>query len=199
MISRGIQNPWLFNTNYNNSNVDSYRNLWDIDNNQANTGEIEDAAVNKTIYDPSPRGFTVMRSCGFTGGTAAGNNQSQEGLIYADYVNPGASGWNPEWPAGRKMSNSNLSGGSKSVFIPAVGWRGFNSGIVSYKYYDSDDFGRGYHMYYWMASPTDTRQTNYPETPNRIQAISFHACQNLFQPRSRDCRTDAFPILCSHD
>ena len=105
-------------------------------------------------------------------------------------------------PPGRKMSVDNISlnhNRDYKVFIPAVGWRGFNSGMVSYRYFDTDAFGRGYHMYYWTASPTDERQTNYPETPNRIQAISFHACQNLFQPRSRDCRTDAFPILCAHD
>ena len=204
MISRGIQNPWLFNTNYNNSLVDSYRNLWDIDNNQANTGDIEDAAVNKTIYDPSPRGFSVIRSCGFTGGTNGGTNRDNEINIYATYVDPGASGWNPEWPAGRKMSVDNISinpNRDYKVFIPAVGWRGFNSGIVSYRYEGdaATTFGKGYNMYYWTASPTDTRQNNYPETPNRIQAASFHAASDLFHPRSRDCRTDGFPILCAHD
>lgn len=107
-------------------------------------------------------------------------------------------------PPGRKMSVDNISlnhNRDYKVFIPAVGWRGFNSGIVSYRYEGgaASSFGRGYNMYYWTASPTDTRQNNYPETPNRIQAASFHAAEDLFHPRSRDCRTDGFPILCAHD
>ena len=201
MISYGIQHPNEFNSNFENTNsggvdVDSYRNLWDGDNNSSDS----DSAVNKTVYDPSPRGFTVTRVYAYTGGVRNGEDRDEENnwigtrVIYSQYYGERDSnnGYNSEWPAGRKMTEKYDNSGY-TLWIPAIGWRGYSGGDMNYYYVDTNQYGKGFQMYYWTAGSTEARYTQ--QNLNRIQATSMHAAQDIFHARGHDCRTDGFPII----
>lgn len=186
-IGKTIQRPYLFNLNYNA--YPAYRNLWDGDYND--TGMVS-SEVRKTVYDPSPRGFTVMRYRAVTGAVSDGSNTSinTSATIYSTYYQPRSNAnYNSEWPAGRRMTyNHTNNSDTYTVFIPALGWRGWDNSQVIYKY-NNATWGIGYQIYYWTASSTDDM---YGSTH---LGSSFHSAENLFDPYTRDRRTDGFPII----
>lgn len=69
-IKENIKNPHKFNVN--NIMDNKYHNLWNADNEKL---DANDDAVIKTVYDPSPVGYTVPAPNAFTGITTTGDNE----------------------------------------------------------------------------------------------------------------------------
>ena len=107
-IGTSIQNP---NIVYSAGSVDwcstgggGYFNMWSVHN---IVNQLATTFVDKTVYDPSPVGFTVPAPCAWTGFSTA----NQVGLFSA--------GWNLSLP------------NTKTTFYPAAGIRNNGSGNLS--------------------------------------------------------------------
>ncbi len=149
-----IQNPNNFyNPGYNRDgslNAQSvyaqayaYYNLWSMNNTAAFAENVANSQpVVKTIYDPSPVGFSVPPTDAFTGFTATGvasqnkNEVNADGTIEAQAYknNFGYNFW----------TNSNKV---ETIFFPSSGYREALNGSIMMKY---GEFGE-----YWTATPND--------------------------------------------
>lgn len=112
-------------------------NLWDAGNNSTGAS---DSTVTKTIYDPSPVGFSVPNARVFTGFTTTGTNSSDATTfnVVGDFAN------------GRNfMRNSEDTVGH---FFAASGYRASYSGGL----YDVGSGG-----YYWTAVPYSAARGRY--------------------------------------
>ena len=113
-IKEYIRNPHKYNTK--NGMDDKYYNLWSTDNERT---DANDDKVIKTVYDPSPVGYTLPAPNAFTGFTTTGKEASNP----TEYnVNGGFNkGWN-------FYTKPNKQG--SIVFFPATGRRDNSSGSV---------------------------------------------------------------------
>ena len=101
---------------------EQYYNLWSTDNDRT---DANDDLVIKSVYDPSPVGYSLPASNAFTGFTTTGGNTSNP----AEYNVKGS------FDKGRYFyTKPNKQGGS--IFFPADGYRQSMTGIMSnvYKY-----------------------------------------------------------------
>ena len=127
-IKQYIRNPHTFNIK---KEMDArYNNLWNANNKSSNAN---DDVVVKTVYDPSPVGYTVPAPNAFTGFTTTGQNSNN------------ASDWNVDgsWDKGWMFYSKPGKTGSK-IFFPASGWRNNTSGELY-------DVSAG--CYHWTAGP----------------------------------------------
>ena len=114
-IKEYIRNPHKFNIKWEMDG--KYYNLWNIDNEK--TDENDDKVV-KTIYDPSPVGYSLPASNAFTGFTTTGGytNNSSEFNVQG--------GFNKGWHFYLKPNKQ-----GDTVFFPACGYRVSSAGSLS--------------------------------------------------------------------
>ena len=127
-IKEYIRNPHKFNIKWEMDG--KYYNLWNIDNEK--TDENDDKVV-KTIYDPSPVGYTVPPVRTFTGFTQTGNYTSNP----AEFNVKG--NFDKGWHFYLKPNKQ-----GDTVFFPACGYRYYSTGSLS----DVTTSG-----FYWVAGP----------------------------------------------
>ena len=113
-IKEYIRNPHKFNIKWEMDG--KYYNLWNIDNEK--TDENDDKVV-KTIYDPSPVGYTVPPVRTFTGFTQTGNYTSNP----AEYNVKG--NFDKGWHFYLKPNKQ-----GDTVFFPACGYRYYSTGSL---------------------------------------------------------------------
>ena len=130
-IKEYIRNPHKFNIKIGMDG--QYYNLWSTDNDRT---DANDDKVIKSVYDPSPVGYSLPASNAFTGFTTTGWSTRNP----AEYNVKGTwdKGW---WFCGK----ANKSGAT--TFFPASGWRHSDYGSLS---------GVTTGAYYWVAGPYST-------------------------------------------
>ena len=128
-IKEYIRNPHKFNIKQEMD--EKYYNLWSTNNDRT---DANDDVVIKTIYDPSPVGFTIPAVNAFTGVTITGDNSSNttEFNVKGNYDK----GW-------YFYTKPNKQG--NTIFFPACGGRESDSGSVSL--FDG--------TMYWVSGPDD--------------------------------------------
>ena len=130
-IKEYIKYPYKFNVN---SDMDGkYYNLWNVDNERVN---VNDDDVVKTVYDPSPVGYTVTAPNTFTVFTRSGQNSgnSSEWNVQGSFDK----GWH-------FYCKPNKQG--HTLFFPACGCRNNRSGALT----NVSTYGC-----YWAAGPNYT-------------------------------------------
>ena len=154
-IKEYIRNPHKFNIN---GDMDGkYYNLWSTDNERT---DANDDKVIKTVYDPSPVGYTLPAPNAFTGFTTTGKEASNPTEYNVNggfnkgwnfYTKPNKQGSIVFFPATGRRDNS--SGSVVSVATNGSYWVAgpvspdysrdlyFNSGRVSPLYYSSRSYG----------------------------------------------------------
>ena len=111
-----IRNPHKFNTK---REMDGqYYNLWSTDNDKT---DANDDVVIKSVYDPSPVGYSLPAANAFTGFTTTGNNTGNR----AEYNVKG--GFDKGWHFYCKPNKQ-----GSTVFFPASGCRSFDTGSLDY-------------------------------------------------------------------
>ena len=130
-IKEYIKNPHKFNIKLEMKT--KYYNLWSNDNDKTTPN---DDTVIKTVYDPSPVGYTVPAPNAFTGFTSTGQdtNTSSEFNVKGNFDK----GWHFYSRPGKQ---------GPTLFFPVCGWRNYSSGTLE----DVSIFGN-----YWTAGPYDT-------------------------------------------
>ena len=115
-----------------------YYNLWSTDNDRTNAN---DEVVIKSVYDPSPVGYSLPAPNAFTGFTTTGKytTTSSEFNVQGDF--------NKGWYFYCKPNKQ-----GDTVFFPASGWRHCDAGSLS------DETTAGF---YWVAGPTGTHYGHY--------------------------------------
>ena len=129
-IKEYIKNPHKFKIKFEMEN--KYYNLWSNDNDKTTPN---DDTVIKTVYDPSPVGYTVPAPNAFTGFTSTGQdtNTSSEFNVKGNFDK----GWHFYSRPGKQ---------GPTLFFPVCGWRNYSSGTLE----DVSIFGN-----YWTAGPYD--------------------------------------------
>ena len=129
-IKEYIRNPHKFNIN---GGMDGrYYNLWSTDN--ARTDANDDKVI-KSVYDPSPVGYSLPASNAFTGFTTTGENVYNQPDLFNVKGN-----FNKGWYFYCKPNKQ-----GETVFFPACGSRlGYNAGSLG-------DVTKG--GFYWVADP----------------------------------------------
>ena len=116
-----------------------YYNLWSTDNERT---DANDEVVIKSVYDPSPVGYSLPASNAFTGFTTTGgtvNNQSDLFNVKGNFDN----GW-------YFYTKKNKQGGT--IFFPASGDRYYGTGsLINVSSYGFD----------WAAGPGNTNFGRY--------------------------------------
>ena len=95
-----------------------YVNLWSTDNDRT---DANDDVVIKTVYDPSPVGYSLPASNAFTGFTTTGQNISNENIGLFNVKG----GFDKGWYFYRKPNRQ-----GETFFFPASGCRYYSSGFV---------------------------------------------------------------------
>ena len=127
-IKEYIRNPHKFNIK---SEMDGrYLNLWSTDNERT---DANDDVVIKSVYDPSPVGYSLPASNAFTGFTTTGGNTSNP----AEYNVLGS--FNKGYYFYTKPNKQ-----GETVFFPACGFRFCNTGSLYYVTTNG---------FYWVAGP----------------------------------------------
>ena len=129
-IKEYIRNPHKFNTKDKMDGM--YYNLWNADN---------DDTVIKTVYDPSPVGYSLPASNALTGFTTTGGNTINSSAFNVE------GGFDKGWYFYRKP---NKKGGT--IFFPASGRRHVARGSLELV----TTYGR-----YWIANPGDLFSGRY--------------------------------------
>ena len=126
-VGKAIQNPHVHYTKQLGDWCSpTYYNLWSA--NTAKT-EINDDAVVKTIYDPSPAGYHLPASRAFTGGTYDGNGIYGNGFMSTYYNSPYTSsadidnnfGW--EFYCNKMTGKGSYDTSGGTIFFPVSGYR----------------------------------------------------------------------------
>ena len=117
-IKEYIRNPHKFNTKYEMDG--KYYNLWSTDNDKTDNN---DDVVIKSVYDPSPVGYSLPASNAFTGFTTTGQNVGNGNIGLFNVKG----GFNKGWYFYTKQ---NKQGGT--VFFPASGYRFYTLGSLNY-------------------------------------------------------------------
>ena len=104
---------------------DRYYNLWSTDNDRL---DANDEVVIKTVYDPSPVGYSLPASNAFTGFTTTGQNEGAWNIpatpeLKAKFNVKGD--WDKGWLF---YTKPNKQGGT--FFFPACGYRSYNPGSL---------------------------------------------------------------------
>ena len=135
-IKEYIRNPHKFNLK---SEMDGlYYNLWSTDNDKLVPN---DDVVIKSVYDPSPVGYSLPASNAFTGFTTTGNYSQ----TLSEYNIKG------EFSKGYYFYTKKNKQGN-TVFFPAWGYRYYNTGSL----YRVPTYG-----YYWVAGPYNRNSGRY--------------------------------------
>ena len=135
-IKEYIRNPHKFNTK---REMDGqYYNLWSTDNDKT---DANDEVVMKSVYDPSPVGYSLPASNVFTGFTTTGGNTSNPAEFNVN------GGFDKGWHFYCKPNKQ-----GSIVFFPVSGSRHYGTGSLD----NVSTFG-----YYWVAGPSDRRSGCY--------------------------------------
>ena len=129
-IKEYIRNPHKFNI-YDHMD-EKYLNLWNVDNQRT---DANDDKVIKSVYDPSPVGYSLPAANAFIGFTTTGGESinASELNVKGEFDNG--------WYFYRKPNKQ-----GETVFFPALGYRFF----ISDSLYDVTKTGS-----YWVAGPYD--------------------------------------------
>ena len=136
-IKEYICNPHKFNLKREMDGV--YYNLWSTDNDKT---DANDEVVIKSVYDPSPVGYSLPASNAFTGFTTTGgtvNNQSDLFNVKGEFDK----GW-------YFYTKPNKKG--NTLFFQALGWRYDITGSLDYMTLDG---------LYWVAGPSGRKNGRY--------------------------------------
>lgn len=139
----------------------NYRNLWNVNN---TTFDLLGTSVTKTVYDPSPAGFTVAPSKTFTGFTVIGGNSTDINSfrVLGEYD----WGWNF------------LCDGSESSptsYFAASGYRALSDGTIK---------ALGVRGYVWTATPKD----------NALAYSLFYSNTNVSPVYNKFEKSYSFPV-----
>ena len=139
-IKEYIRNPHKFNIK---EEMDGqYYNLWSTDNERA---DANDDVVIKSVYDPSPVGYSLPASNAFTGFTTTGGNVG----YWSTPLTPETKAKfnvKSEFEKGWYFYNKpNKQGGN--IFFPAYGYRHFSYGFL---------LNMNTSGYYWLSGPCFT-------------------------------------------
>ena len=115
-----------------------YYNLWSTDNDKT---DANDEVVIKTVYDPSPVGYSLPASNAFTGFTTTGGHTNNP----AEYNVKGK--FDKGWHFYTKPSKQGIP-----FFFPAWGYRNYNSGLLG----NVSSYG-----FDWVAGPGNTNFGRY--------------------------------------
>ena len=127
-IKEYIRNPHKFNIKWEMDG--KYFNLWSTDNERT---EANDDVVIKSVYDPSPVGYSLPASNVFRGFTTTSIST----------VNPAEFNVKGNWDNGYYFyTKPNKQG--KTVFFPASGYRYWETGSLNFV---------TTHVFYWVAGP----------------------------------------------
>ena len=111
-----IQNPFTFY--YVNDNDWSQSHNWDYWNiNFTGAAGVNNTATEKTVYDPSPTGFTLPRTAAFTGFTTTGNNTTTSSQFNV------SGSWDSGW-------NFFTGVNSNTIFFDGLGFRDTYGAVV---------------------------------------------------------------------
>ena len=149
-IQEYIRNPHKYNTK---SDMDGrYLNLWSTDNDKT---EANDEVVIKSVYDPSPVGYSLPASNAFTGFTTTGQN-------VGDWPNPltpeQLAQFNVKFPFDKGWYFYTKPNKQGNIFwFPACGSRSFITGSLNVV---------TAHGYCWLACPHDR---------SRGRVLAFHS------------------------
>ena len=117
-IKEYIRNPHKFNIKY---GMDEwYYNLWSTDNDRT---DANDEVVIKSVYDPSPVGYSLPASNAFTGFTTIGGNVGNGNIGLLNVKG----GFNKGWHFYCKPNKQ-----GETVFFPACGSRYYSTGLLDY-------------------------------------------------------------------
>ncbi|MGP1621384.1 MAG: hypothetical protein ACTTGX_02800 [Candidatus Cryptobacteroides sp.] len=163
-IKEYIRNPHKFNTKWEMDGV--YYNLWSTDNDKI---DANDDLVIKSVYDPSPVGYSLPASNAFTGFTTTGQNVGEwNNPATPEDINakqPFDKGWYFYTKPNKK---GNL------FWFPTIGFRHYNSGKMSDVFVYGFTMSAGTHnldgalvFKYFLESEIFPINTNYRN----------HACQ----------------------
>ena len=153
-IKEYIRNPHKFNLN---TYMDGkYYNLWSTDNDKT---DANDEVVIKSVYDPSPVGYSLPASNAFTGFTTTGGNVGSPPPAIPfniDKINSNLD-FNKGWYFYTKLGKQGIP-----FFFQASGWREIDKGNI---------YLTLTHGFYWVAIPNTI--------PNRGRNLGFNF-QNVF-------------------
>ena len=168
-IKEYIRNPHKFNTNGKMDGV--YYNLWSTDNDKTVPN---DDVVIKSVYDPSPVGYSLPAPNAFTGFTTTGQNAG-------DWKTPGnPDHFNAKLPFDNGWyfyTKKNKQG--ETNFFPATGCRYYSSGFVR-----SNSLSGSY----WNADITGEK---------RGRILFF--LNNRIDSKSDDLKSWAFPVRSAEE
>ena len=135
-IKEYIRNPHKFNIKLEMDG--QYYNLWSTDNDKTVPN---DEVVIKSVYDPSPVGYSLPASNAFNGFTTTGSytRNPAEYNVNGDF--------NKGWYFYTKKNKQ-----GNTVFFPAWGYRYYNTGSL----YRVPTYG-----YYWVAGPYNRNDGRY--------------------------------------
>ena len=172
-IKEYIRNPHKFNIKLEMDG--QYYNLWSTDNDRTDGN---DEVVIKSVYDPSPVGYTMPASNAFTGFTTTGGHTNNA----AEYNVKGT--WDKGWHFYCKPNKK-----GSTVFFPAWGYRYYTSGSLG----NVSTYG-----YYWVAGPygrNDGRYLNF--NSGNVNPLSSYAYRSYgFSVRSAE-EKKMFYELCN--
>ena len=150
-IKEYIRNPHKFNVN---SYMDGqYYNLWSTDNDKT---DANDEVVIKSVYDPSPVGYSLPASNAFTGFTDTGLNTGNPGNPAIFNVK---GSYDKGWYFYTKLNRK-----GNTFFLPASGFRYYSSGafsgLATYGFYfvagtSTYDIGRYFFFRSFFVFPLD--------------------------------------------
>ena len=111
-----IQNPFTFYYKRNDDWSSSHNyDYWNIS--FTSSTDVNNIATEKTVYDPSPTGFTLPRTAAFTGFTTTGNNTSNSSQFNV------SGSWNSGW-------NFFTGVNSGTIFFDGLGYRNTYNGAT---------------------------------------------------------------------
>jgi len=156
-----------------------YYNLWSTDNDKT---DANDEVVIKSVYDPSPVGYSLPASNAFTGFTDTGLNTGNTSNP-AEYNVKGTwdKGW---WFCGK----ANKSGAT--TFFPASGYRYYNTGSLG----DVTRYG-----FYWVAGPNGSDIGRYLDfSSGRVSPLYDTNRSYGYSVRSAEEREFGCVCYCKH-
>ena len=164
-IKEYIRNPHKFNINTDMDGV--YYNLWSTDNDKTVPN---DDVVIKSVYDPSPVGYSLPASNAFTGFTTTGQNVGNGNIGLFNVKG----GFNKGWYFYRKPNKQ-----GEKVFFPAPGYRLYGVGSLN---------SVTAHGHSWVASPFNTSLGYY---------LSFYSSD--VSPLYRNYRSYGFSLRSAEE
>ena len=172
-ITEYIKFPHKFNINWEMDG--QYSNLWSTDNDKT---DANDDVVIKTVYDPSPVGFTLPASNAFTGFTTTGENvYNQPDLLNVKgNFNKGSYFY----------TKPDKQGGT--IFFQATGWR--SPGSASLGAVSSSG-------YYWVAGPYSKQHYWGTNTYSMRDGNYFYFFSRGIYPINNHRRAYGFAVRCA--